>query len=143
MNSKKSLTKKNDSDNGNAAIKAVIIAVFLGLAIFWLSIFLGFNKPHLWIMHQQYILIEMILSSVNAIVLVYLLSAYLEVYAAVKTRFTLGLIILSVGLLAHAITSNPLFYMHLGYMPMSGPFMFVPSIFTFIAVMALVYLSKQ
>ena len=143
MNSKKSLTNKNETTSGNAAFQALAIAVLLGLAIFWASIFLGFNKPHLWLMHQQYILIEIIISSINTILLVYLLSNYLEIYSTAKTNFTIGLIILAAGLLAHSITANPLFYMHLGYMPMSGPFMFVPSIFTFIAVMALTYLTKQ
>lgn len=143
MNSKKLLTKKNETNSGNATVQALAITVIVGLAIFWASMLLGFNKPHLWLMHQQYILIEMIISSINTILLVYLLSNYLEVYSTVKTNFTIGLIILATGLLAHSITANPLFYMHLGYMPMSGPFMFVPSIFTFVAVLALTYMTRQ
>lgn len=143
MNSKKSQTKNNEMTSGNATFQAIGIAVLLGLAIFWASVFLGFNKPHLWLMHQQYIFIEMIISSVNAVLLIYLLSNYLEVYSTAKTNFTIGLIILATGLLAHSITANPLFYMHLGYMPMNGPFMFVPSIFTFVAVLALTYMNRQ
>lgn len=143
MNSKKSVNKPNETHDGSGLAQALLVALLIGLAIFWLSIFLGLNRPHLWTMHAQYIVIEMILSTLSIVLLIYLLSNYLEIYSKVKTSFTLGLIILASALLAHSITSNPFFYMHFGYMPMTGPFMFVPSIFTFVAVLALTYLTRQ
>ncbi len=143
MNSKKSPDKTNKSPRGSSILPAIIVALFIGLIVFGLSVAFGINKPHLWVMHQQYVLIEMILSSANIVLLVYLLSNYIAVYFATKTRFTLGLIVVAAGLLAHSITANPIFFTNLGYIPMSGPFMFIPSIFTLIAILALTYIARE
>ncbi len=144
MNSKKSLPESSESDSGIHFLYAVL--VFLGLmTLIWLfSEFLGFTAGHHQMMlDENYVQLAAILSTVNILLLVYLLAKYLKTYHLSKSNFTRGLVLVVVTLLAHAITSNPLFFSNLGFGAMSGPFVFIPSIFTLFTSIVLIYLVHQ
>jgi hypothetical protein len=87
---------------------------------------------------------KLIVSFVNVFLILSLLIIYLDIFLAVRSRFALGLIAAISALLVYAMTSNPIFQMVLGYpVAGSGPFLFIPDIFTAIAAAVLVYLSIE
>ena len=89
-------------------------------------------------------LINFLLTSVNILLLAYLLYNYVSVYLQVKSNFSLGLIVLASALLAHSISANPVIAMLFGFRGTGlGPFTIIPSFFTLIAAIVLVHLSKQ
>ena len=94
---------------------------------------------------EDFILIKTLLSTVNVILLVYLIHNYVSLYNEVKSQFSLGLIIMSLALFAFSVTDNPLFHLFFGLRGPGGlgAFTIIPSIFTLIAVLVLIYLSRK
>ena len=88
--------------------------------------------------------VKLVVSFVNLFLIISLLIIYVGIYRAVKSRFAIGLILAILALLVYAVTSNPIFQMLLGYpVSGSGPFLFIPDIFTALAAAALIYLSIE
>jgi len=87
---------------------------------------------------------KIVISFVNIFLVLSLLVIYVDIYRAVRSRFTVGLIVTILALLVYAITSNPILQVFLGY-PISGPgpFLFIPDIFTALAAGVLIYLSLE
>src|SRR3989344_9232011 len=135
MTSSKELPKKsNESQFGTYLLYAGVAIAMVVAAIWVIAQFLGLTASHHEAMHDiVYPQFAILLSTLNIILLGYLLAKYLEVYFEAKSEFTLGLIAIVVAMIAHSITSNPLFYFNLGFGAMSGPFAFIPSIFTLAA----------
>lgn len=85
-----------------------------------------------------------ILASVNAVLLTYLLVFYIGIYRKTGSEFSLGLVIFSIALLLYALTSNPLLHRFTGFIGSGlGPFTMLPDLFTCIASVVLLYLSRQ
>ncbi len=136
--------KSNDRQFGTYLIYSGIAIAMVVVVIWIIAQFFGLTASHHQAMHDiVYPQLAMWLSTLNIILLGYLLAKYLEVYFEAKSEFTLGLIALVAAMIAHSITSNPLFYFNLGFGAMSGPFAFIPSIFTLAASLILIYLVKQ
>lgn len=144
MNSKSSFKELNEKHFGKALALAFVVLFGVLLAITLLTQLFEFNISHHEIVHNQfYAKVAISLSTANIFLLVYLLAKYIEVYFIAKSNFTLGLILVVVVLLAHSATSNPIFYSYFGFWPMNGPFAFIPSIFTLLASIILIYLERQ
>ncbi len=78
----------------------------------------------------------------NIVILLALIAIYVGIYREVKTRFTLGLILVMVTLLLYALTSNPLIHILFGFQAQGlGPFVLIPDIFTSIALAVFLYIS--
>ena len=93
---------------------------------------------------EVYYTAKILLSSVNAVLLLGLLFIYVDIFNQVRSEFTVGLIALNVALLLYAITSNPLIHRWLGFMGSGlGPFAMLPDLFTLIASAMLLYLSQK
>ena len=93
--------------------------------------------------HEIYYSLKAVLASVNAFLLVSISVIYLKVYNETGLEFSLGLVIFSLALLFYALTSNPLLVRYAGFMGSGlGPFAMLPDLFTCIASMTLLYLSK-
>ena len=74
--------------------------------------------------------------------LIILLLVYVDIYRKTRSEFTVGLIIFSVILFLYALTSNPLVMWAFGFRPFGlGPFALLPELFTFAALIVLLYLS--
>lgn len=88
--------------------------------------------------------LALIISTINAILLTYLLYTYVSVYQEIRSQFSLGLIALASALLAHTISSNPIVAYIFGFHGSGlGPFEVIPSIFTLAAAIVLIHLSRQ
>jgi hypothetical protein len=133
-----------------AVIFAIVVLVALGVAL------LGMNyvEPHRPPFEprptfppppgdiQLYYAVTVVLSTVNAALLIFLLSAYLGIYRKVKSDFTLGLMVFSIVLLFYALSSNPLLQHVFGFRAFGlGPFTMLPNLFTCVALCVLLYLT--
>jgi hypothetical protein len=85
-----------------------------------------------------------IVSFVNIALILTLLGLYYRIYSDVRSRFTLGLVLLITVLLMYAVTSNPLVHVLFGYYPFGlGPFTVIPDLFTTFALLVFLYLSLE
>jgi hypothetical protein len=83
-----------------------------------------------------------IISTLNIALLILLLSVFLDIYRKTKSPFTIGLIIFAAAFLVKDLTSSPLVISLSGFRAYGlGPFEFLPGLFEFFALTALLYLS--
>jgi len=91
---------------------------------------------------QLFYTVTVVLSTINATLLIFLFSAYLGIYRKVKSDFTLGLMVFSMILLFYALSSNPLVQRVFGFRAFGlGPFAMLPDLFTCVALIVLLYLT--
>ena len=91
---------------------------------------------------QLYYTVRIVLTTINATLLILLFSAYLGMYRKVKSDFTLGLMVFSVVLFLYALSSNPLVQRPFGFHAFGlGPFAMLPDLFTCVALGVLLYLT--
>ncbi|HYB92936.1 MAG TPA: hypothetical protein VED00_02195 [archaeon] len=132
----------------------VILAVVVMLSALWtVSIFWfpsypwGPNLMHPAVIHGDLALFytaQTVVSTVNVTLLVFLLFIYIGIYRETQSEFTVGLIIFSVVLLLNGIASNPLVRWAFGFRAFGlGPFILLPDLFTFAALIVLLYLSLK
>ena len=98
------------------------------------------NRPQ----RDDFGLFATVISSVNAILFAYLLFNYLSVYFSIKSNFSLGLVVMGGAFLAQSIASNPFVHLFFGFKALGlGPFTIIPTLFTLIIAIVLVFLSRQ
>jgi len=91
---------------------------------------------------QLFYTIEAVFSTINIVLSIILLLVYISIYRKTRSEFTIGLTIFSVVFLLNAVVSNPFFRGFFGYRPFGlGPFSMLPDLFTFGALIVLLYLS--
>ena len=82
------------------------------------------------------------ISLVNIVLIIAIISIYRSIYRQVKSQFTMGLIIVMLVLLMYAFTSNPLIQILFGYQAQGlGPFAMIPDVFATFALGLLLYIS--
>lgn len=124
---------KNDMSEAGASVREIREAVGLKMDE-W-----GVKRPHPGDI-ELYYTIKTIISSANAVLLVVLLITYIDLYKRTKSEFTVGLIIFGIALFLYALSSNPLVQRVFGFQAFGlGPFAMLPDLFTFIAVITLLY----
>ncbi len=134
----------------NRVLFAVLVGVFvIGITVYYASSSLQFyggmgrNGNRRAGEHEIYYTVKAVLSSINAFLLVILSSIYLKVYRETGLEFSFGLVIFSVALLLYALVSNPLIVRFAGFRGSGlGPFAMLPDLFTCIASLTLLYISK-
>ncbi|MBO3754869.1 MAG: hypothetical protein FGF53_08370 [Candidatus Brockarchaeota archaeon] len=91
---------------------------------------------------EVYYTMKTAISTVNIVLLVFLLATYIDIYRRTKSDFTVGLMIFSIILLFYALSSNPFIHWIFGFRAFGlGPFAMLPDLFTCIALAVLVYLT--
>jgi len=87
---------------------------------------------------------ESIVSSVNIVLLIFLLGTYISIYRKTRSEFTIGLIVFSSVFLLYALSSNPFLTAAFGFRQFGlGPFALLPDLFTFGALLVLLWLSLR
>ena len=96
--------------------------------------------PELWLTHFQ-----AVITLGNVILLLCLLVLYVKNYEQIKSKFALGLIAFVILLLVQAFISNPFVQVMWGFRHINalGLFMFLPSLFEFVALGILLYISLK
>ncbi len=93
---------------------------------------------------EFFYLANTILSTINIVLLVILIVNYASIYVKTRSEFTIGLLIFAGALLLKDLVSNPFFIGVFGFRPFGlGPFVLIPDIFEFAALMVLLYLSIE
>lgn len=88
--------------------------------------------------------VKTVFSTVNATLILILLVIYIDIYSRTRSEFTIGLIIFSAVLLLNALVSNPLLQFGFGFRAFGlGPFAMLPDLFTFFALVVLLYLTLK
>jgi hypothetical protein len=91
---------------------------------------------------EFYYIAKTIVSTINITILIFLLISYIDIYRKTRSEFTIGLIIFSATLLLYALVSNPIVISIFGFRIFGlGPFALLPDLFTFAALIVLLYLS--
>ena len=93
---------------------------------------------------ELYQSIKTLVSSINVALLVFLLITYVDIFRKTKSEFTIGLLIFSMVLLLYALFSNPILQWIFGFRAYGlGPFAMLPDLFTFVALVVLLYLTVK
>jgi hypothetical protein len=86
--------------------------------------------------------LETVVSTINVTLSIFLLVIYLDIYSKTRSEFAIGLTIFSAVFLLNALASNPLVRWIFGFRAFGlGPFAMLPDLFTFGALVVLLYLS--
>ncbi|MDI9609654.1 MAG: hypothetical protein QFX34_05170 [Candidatus Verstraetearchaeota archaeon] len=89
---------------------------------------------------ELFYMMKAVVSTVNLVLLLFLLGTYIGIYTKTKSSFTVGLILLSMVLLMNAVSSNPLVIWAFGFRLIGlGPFAVLPDLFTLGALLVLIY----
>lgn len=99
--------------------------------------------PRIKELMSRYFMGKTVISSLNAVLLLYLSLVYYRIYRATKSQFSLGLMIMSIAFFLFVVSSNPLIYLLIGRKKFLGVFEFFGDGFTTIAAFILIYLSRQ
>ena len=123
---------------------AVIVGVFAYVVASQSSFTMGRGSgQHQAGDNEIYYTIKAVLASVNGFLLIVLSSIYLNVYRDTGLEFSLGLVITSFALLLYSLVSNPLLVSVMGYRGSGlGPFAMLPDLFTCIASLTLLLISR-
>ncbi len=94
--------------------------------------------------HRQFYFLKTMFSFINIALLFPLIYLYINMYQKVKSKFTLGLLIMMSALFIYAITANPVIHETFGYkLEGLGPFMMLSDMCIGIALAILLYLSLE
>ena len=123
-----------------AAIVGILAYVVASLSSFTMGRGMGQHQAG---DYEIYYTIKAMLATVNAFLLIILSSIYWRVYRDTGLEFSLGLVIFSFALLLYSLVSNPLLVSVMGYRGSGlGPFAMLPDLFTCIASITLLIISR-
>ncbi|MEI6795274.1 MAG: hypothetical protein WCK39_00265 [Methanomassiliicoccales archaeon] len=87
---------------------------------------------------------NVVLSTVNTALLIAIVYIYVGIYREIKSKITLGQILVMLAFLAYAITSNPALQLAFGFRAEGlGPFAMIPDLFAAIALSILLQMSLE
>ncbi|MGD0330458.1 MAG: hypothetical protein ABSB40_08445 [Nitrososphaeria archaeon] len=137
--------------NRNAKIQIIFITLIAVavLATFWASMNLfqppfGEREPREPVTGdiELYYTVTTVISTINFALLLILLITYFDMYLKTKSEFLIGLMIFALVMLLNALTSNQFITQIFGFRAFGlGPFALLPDLFTFIALVILLYLT--
>ncbi len=144
----KEKSRKVGKKGRSCLVETIVLLFGVGITVTILSILLSTAFPpgprRGMSFVQELLILKTIISSVNVILLSFLIYTYLSLYKEIKSKFSLGLIAMAIALFAQSITTNPLFVMFFNFKGTGlGPFTIIPSFFTLIAAILLIYLSRK
>jgi len=88
--------------------------------------------------------VNSVVSTINVTLAIILFVLYAGIYRKTRSEFTIGLMVFSAVFLLNALASNPIVIRTFGFQPYGlGPFALLPGLFTFGALVVLLYLSLR
>lgn len=127
-------------------VVVAILAAVWATSTFWYPRFPWQPRPPYEIPGdiEFYYIAKAVVSTINITMLIFLLILYTDIYRKTRSEFTIGLVIFSATLLLYALVSNPIVISIFGYRIFGlGPFALLPDLFTFAALIVLLYLSVK
>ena len=146
------MTQDNEMKNKKLTIILPVIVIAIAVAIIGLVLAsLILASPHTppppipepdRVLMDFFLKVKTMVSLVNIVFIIALISIYRGIYRQVKSQFTIGLIVVMLVLLMYALTSNPLIQILFGYQAQGlGPFAMIPDIFATFGLGLLLYIS--
>lgn len=87
---------------------------------------------------------KMIVNTISSIVILGIMIIHINILRITGTKFSLGLLMFSTALLLYTLAANPLIHRLAGFRRIGfGPMFFIPDVFTLIASIVLLYLSRK
>ncbi len=83
------------------------------------------------------------LSVINVLLILYLLYMHLKDYLALRSSFTLGLVVFLFSFLLYALSSLPVLHVYFGRFGLAGVFSFIPMLFSAIGLLVFAKLSNE
>jgi len=129
-------------------VSIVLLALTIGMFTFLLAtqgnLMVGCGRHPMYRGDLEiYYTLKAVISSINAFLLIVISSIYWKNYVDTGLEFSLGLVVFSVALLMYSLVANPLIIGVAGYRASGlGPFAVLPEIFTLIASLTLLYISR-
>ena len=128
----------------NKTLRVGLLVVILAMIFSVIAIIVYAYSPYWNLNFGPYFLIGSIFSTVNTVLSTILLITYIGTYRKTKAEFNLVLTIVALTLLGYSIVANPLIGTALGYVGSGlGPFLMLPDMFIFVALVALLYLRLK
>ena len=127
-------------------IAAILVMIWAATKFWYLQFLFHPRHPYATILGdiELFYIAKTVFSIINMVLLIILLLVYIDIYRKTRSEFTIGLIIFSVILFLYALTSNPMVMWAFGFRPFGlGPFALLPELFTFAALIVLLYLSIE
>ena len=133
---------RNESASANAFL-ATIAVLFLGLLVLYLSAQFVPRGRMMMDYVRDYAGLQLLFSSFNVLLLLYLFYIYSKDYFELKSAFTGGLLLFLVAMLLFSLTSNPLVHLWYGYRMGPDDFNLVPLVFSTLALLVLAKISAE
>jgi hypothetical protein len=141
-------TEKIDSNN-YTSFGITILIIIASLTLVYVSgVALGLSYFDMdtpgKMINQSFLFERILINSVASILIAIILNTYISLYLKTKSKFSLGLVIIAVSLFIQTLTANPFLLDLFNFRLVgSGLFSLVSSITTLIAIIALLYLSRN
>jgi hypothetical protein len=123
------------------------VAILTTIVILAIVLFLGslFGSPTHGPRYGklQFFEANILVNTIASVVLLFVMANYFSIYFKTKAKFSLGLIAMAIALMVHTLTANPIVMFLFGFKEPSGLFSLISSIFTLVAAIVLLYLSRE
>jgi hypothetical protein len=146
MKNKKAVAKKMNKFKNSFlfSLGASILTTIIILAIvLLLGAMAGSPLHHPRLAMMQFFEANIIVNSLASIILLFVMANYFAIYFKTKAKFSLGLIAMAIALMVHTLTANPIVMFSFGFKEPTGLFSLISSVFTLVAAIVLLYLSKE
>jgi len=128
----------------NKILQLGLLFSFLAVAISVIVIGVFAFSPFWSLDFGPYFLVGSFFSTSNLVMSTILFLTYVVTYRKTRAEFNLVLILVALTLLCYSLVANPLVRTALGYGGSGlGPFLMLPGIFIFMALVALLYLRLK
>ena len=143
MMAKKEVKIKEKKDYSMSALLGTFLIILISVLVFFVAnFFLPFRREEMFDMAAVFT-IGTILSSAMFVLSIYLIFTYLKDYLELKSKFSLGLLIMMVALMLFSITSMPPVHGAFGVFGRPGLLSIVPYLFATISLAILAWLSSK
>jgi ABC-type amino acid transport system permease subunit len=135
--------KVHDKHGGSllSTLRVGLLVAVLAIALSGIAFAVYAVSPNWNLDFGLYFLVGSVFSTINMVLSLILLITYLGTYSKTKAEFNLVLVIVALTLLSYSVVANPLIRTALGYGGSGlGPFLMLPDMFIFVALVALLYL---
>ncbi|MFH1106487.1 MAG: hypothetical protein V1787_01180 [Candidatus Micrarchaeota archaeon] len=146
----KSKNRRITANSSDASVKALVYtaaALVLALLLLYFSSQMIPRRGMmvLWEYARDYFTFQLLLSSVNIALILYLFYIYAKDYLELRSNFTVGLMLSLASMLLYALTSSPFVHAWFGGPMGMGPGLFnlIPMAFSTLALVVLAKISAE
>jgi len=146
------MKKKKNKENNMANLKnsflfsfgvSILTTIIILAIVLLLGAMMGSQLIHPKLAALKFFEANIVVNSLASIILLFVMANYFSIYFKTKANFSIGLIAMVIALMVHTLTANPFVMFLFGFREPSGLFAFISSVFTLVAAIVLLYLSKE